>query len=230
MKYILSVALTFALSVASHASSVDWNIDGEFKNNAGGVIVSQGEKFKWGLPSSKLEVIEYSGPQNFDGNGHYSVHLLDLTWYNATSLTLPGQHVDLHIDLDWTAPGAGGGSEAYRLGVTNTSDFSFCGFFCLDFTPQDDKISAFLLDDLSFGGVPEKLGNGITVEGYEWVLSEGSDGFFSDGHWYNSEHGTSTLQLKAKVSAVPLPAAGWMLLASMGGLAAMKRRRKAHAD
>lgn len=32
-----------------------------------------------------------------------------------------------------------------------------------------------------------------------------------------------------KVSAVPLPAAGWMLIAGMGGLAAMKRRAKKKA-
>ncbi|MEM8581636.1 MAG: VPLPA-CTERM sorting domain-containing protein, partial [Pseudomonadota bacterium] len=30
-----------------------------------------------------------------------------------------------------------------------------------------------------------------------------------------------------KVEVVPLPAAGWLLLAGMGGLAAMKRRKKA---
>lgn len=32
---------------------------------------------------------------------------------------------------------------------------------------------------------------------------------------------------RLKLTAVPLPAAGWMLLAGVGGLAAMKRRRKA---
>ncbi|MEM8579922.1 MAG: VPLPA-CTERM sorting domain-containing protein, partial [Pseudomonadota bacterium] len=36
--------------------------------------------------------------------------------------------------------------------------------------------------------------------------------------------------LTAKLEAVPLPAAGWLLVAGLGGLAAMKRRKKARAD
>ena len=35
------------------------------------------------------------------------------------------------------------------------------------------------------------------------------------------------LYVAPHMSAVPLPAAGWMLIAGLGGLAAMKRRKKA---
>lgn len=234
-KLLLTTALAIGLAASASANTVDWDIDGEFSNNAGGWITSHGNQFKWGVLPSSLTITEFSGPEVYSSNGNYEAHLLNVTWHNATSATLRGQHVDLDIDLDWTSPGSGGGSESYDVAITNTSDFSLCGLFCgLEYDPQDDKIAAMLLDGaLDFDGVPLPLDGNVSVVGYEWVLLDGTDGYedgegyFSNGYWFNPEHGTSTLALKANVNVVPLPAAGWMLLAGVGGLVAMKRRKKA---
>lgn len=52
-----------------------------------------------------------------------------------------------------------------------------------------------------------------------WFLCQSPDGLGNDNFTVAS----------IDVSAVPLPAAGWMLLASIGGIAAMKRRKKTDA-
>ncbi|WP_420876405.1 VPLPA-CTERM sorting domain-containing protein [Roseovarius tolerans] len=59
------------------------------------------------------------------------------------------------------------------------------------------------------------------------MLLSGSDGNYADGLWTNPEHGHSELGIYANISAVPLPAAGWLMIAGIGGLAALRRRRKA---
>jgi hypothetical protein len=75
-----------------------------------------------------------------------------------------------------------------------------------------------------------------TATGQLWSLSclfKGDCTEVTKLTWINPENNTSTLQIfadvTAPVAAVPLPAAGWMLLAGLGGFAAVKRRKQAVA-
>lgn len=58
----------------------------------------------------------------------------------------------------------------------------------------------------------------------------GGDGVFDVTLWYfegNESQAQLISNLGDYVAPIPLPAAGWMLLAGIGGIAAMKRRKKA---
>ncbi|MBC7154879.1 MAG: VPLPA-CTERM sorting domain-containing protein [Rhodobacteraceae bacterium] len=74
--------------------------------------------------------------------------------------------------------------------------------------------------------MPLALGDGLTLNGFSTALLSGA-GTLDGNAWYNLESGTSTLGIYANIAAVPLPAAGWLMMAGIGGLAAMRRRRKA---
>lgn len=71
----------------------------------------------------------------------------------------------------------------------------------------------------------------ITVEGVDYFISV--SGFMGmDGGFLTLEGESNTATLVGSFTAdvppaVPLPAAGWMLLAGVGGLAALRRRKKA---
>lgn len=75
----------------------------------------------------------------------------------------------------------------------------------------------------------------VVVDGYEYVFT--FSGFQYDGntlgYFLTEEEKLNDAQLTAswhKVEVVPLPAAGWLMIAGLGGLAAMKRRKKAQLD
>ena len=78
--------------------------------------------------------------------------------------------------------------------------------------------NGFLLD------TPLILNDRYRLTGFSFsVIGDGS----VDGNvWSTQENASSSLIVSANISAVPLPAAGWLLIAGVGGLAAMKRRRK----
>ncbi len=72
----------------------------------------------------------------------------------------------------------------------------------------------------------------FTVNGHSYMLT--FSGFKADGqtlgYFLTQERADNSAVITAKLEAVPLPAAGWLMIAGLGGLAAMKRRKKARAD
>ncbi len=61
------------------------------------------------------------------------------------------------------------------------------------------------------------------------LLGFSTDGGTTFANEFVTEEGevnTASLYFDYSVSVVPLPAAGWLLLAGLGGLAAVGRRRK----
>lgn len=95
-----------------------------------------------------------------------------------------------------------------------------------------DSIFATAFNDYNIGAYD--LGSGFAITGFSFrtegagsVVPQSSTEFL----WTNDQQSISSLYVVAEISgpvAVPLPAAGWMLLAGLGGLAALRspKRRK----
>lgn len=72
----------------------------------------------------------------------------------------------------------------------------------------------------------------LTANGSDGVWSVNEDGTFGEGHshWFGFPEGAANglryETLSAQPAPVPLPATGWMLVAAMGGLGLLRRRRR----
>lgn len=72
----------------------------------------------------------------------------------------------------------------------------------------------------------------LTANGSDGVWSVNEDGTFGEGHshWFGFPEGAANglryETLSAQPAPVPLPATGWMLVAAMGGMGLLRRRRR----
>jgi hypothetical protein len=149
------------------------------------------------------------------------------TWSNPSSINFGSRLVD----VDPNGLGADAGGDGDLVDGSNGNDvlvFTFDRDVTIDSISFGDVGSN---DDFAFGTV---TGTAFTrIVNFQDVASSVSTSTFGGdvvglafgigAIGSNDEFTVSGLT----VSEVPLPAAGWMLLAGMGGLAAMKRRKKA---
>ena len=73
--------------------------------------------------------------------------------------------------------------------------------------------------------ISDDISNGQGASGDDWRFD--LDYFLTAGSYVTFEMIAGPNAYVSGISAVPLPAAGWLLLGGLGGLAAMKRRKKA---
>jgi hypothetical protein len=248
-KLLLTTALSFAMATGASAVTVGGVATGMFTGDTAGEpvgseplafgqdgaeISADQKQITWpgescffvcgdisGHPSS-LTILDGAFEATDLSNGVHHIDLFRLKWENAATWDLTTtDEFDVYATFDvlFDTPAGGGGSENVRFRITNTDN------------PAGDIIDPSLqVGPLDFGGVPEPLPPTVTVLDYAFMVM--GDGQFGGagcgmGNWCVDEGGTSYLNVQAKVNVVPLPAAGWMLLAGIGGLVAMKRRRKA---
>ncbi len=100
-----------------------------------------------------------------------------------------------------------------------------------DLSPNSDLIVSgdweqFFLEGYDLGGGYMLHGFSLREEGAGTLQNVAG----TDFEWVNEEDSYSHLYIVAEIKGptpVPLPAAGWMLIAGLGGLVTLKRRRKA---
>lgn len=123
------------------------------------------------------------------------------------------------------------GAEIFNTATTNTGATYQ---FIIDASPKTLVPFRFATDGaLTDGCEFFQNGNGLGRNANRNCSLAFSSIFGDDNHVYalfGDGAGDSDLDdivMKISVETVPLPAAGWLLIAGMGGLAAMKRRKKA---
>lgn len=106
--------------------------------------------------------------------------------------------------------------------TTNTANTAGCGAGQISGTPCDDIVTV-----TAQGGASEAVQVGDT-EYIFTLLGFSPDGVNFGSQFFTEEGQTNSQDLffSYSVSVVPLPAAGWLLLCGIGGLAAVGRRRK----
>lgn len=227
------LALGLTISAASAASLSVTSISGEWTNivPASGITSVSPSEIRWGTSTGSGQ----SG-YKFDAAGTpitptegVDFSLGEFTHFNnpitGTNLTSVDLKVTIGLDIGGTAE-------------TVISTFSFLH----DETPNSPTLenckypgSVTRCDDLVTATLNLSSTQSFFLGGVEYVFTV--SGFEVGGttlaSFLTAENATNTAQLKAKyvtkesVEVIPLPAAGWLLLGGIAGLAAMRRKKAA---
>jgi len=155
----------------------------------------------------------YFGPFNLDVGESKKFHIFNI-WTNETAINRDDKkEKPISVAFDFSSPLTSGTLSGSTVGKVDWCIWKACAiqYGKLDW---DDPLH------LTFG--PGGTGE-LSVSLSDAIFNKGLFGTKPGEHWGAKVYATVTY----KVEPIPLPAAGWMLLAGVGGLAAMKRRRKA---
>lgn len=182
---------------------------------------------------------------NFIGaaNGNYSS--LDVTGSEGGTVTITAGTYPLFSTAAATGPGdrvargntwgLGAYANSSRSHTVNGGDYGRGGHEALLFD-FDQVVNLLSVDFGYFRGAFDVFGNVSPVNeisGTSLANTVDTSGFGLSGDviglgaFSSSYFKVRSMTVSYEVPAVPLPAAGWMLFAGLGGLAAMKRRNKA---
>jgi hypothetical protein len=250
---LLSAALVGGLAAGASATTFGGTFTGSFNGTSVGwynnnCLFDGGAGLAWGSPSSTCpNLAENAGQDDStmqiiadswgkDVQGTDQVLIGEISGFNNANTAARDFRTGMNLSFSVTSPTADGPFTEF-MNVT------------IENTPNNPADNAFLLSFDDFGmDLPTTFGD-VELTGFSLGVTGGgtlstATGNFGDWScwfqggctkltWINPENHTSTLQIFAEVTApaavVPLPAAGWMLLAGLGGFAAVKRRKQAVA-
>lgn len=241
-RLLTSTALCIVVASAGHAVTVegftdaDWTevVDANDENRSTERITNDDNVLEWGFrdrprvdrPGSTLTFLDGAFSGSAPVGSVSPVSVFSIEWENLSTAGFRTEDEFTALGeatINWTMPlpGTGPLTESLSFAIKNTGN------------PDGDEITPSMATLAVDFNAPTPIGGQSTVLSYQWILSSVGDveneggATLIDGLWFNPEGNTSVLTLQASVETVPLPAAGWMLLAGVGGLVAMKRRRKA---
>ncbi|MFK7880380.1 choice-of-anchor K domain-containing protein [Roseobacter sp.] len=244
----LAIAGVFTIGVVStaHASTVSGSFSGTIGAPSGATnpsiqyIGAGTSKLEWGTPgygqttvasgdSSSLTINDLDFSFDKDDLKAGSVLLGTITWNNQSNWhTGSDWSSSVNLNIDFLVPSAVSLGQSVAFGITNTPDKSYNTNKNEQTGNNPDLISDLVLDANAFG-VPIKLGDDYKLTSVFFsheAVGKGSTYDPSTGLWTNVEGGTTSIGIYGEISAVPLPAGMWLMLAGLGSLAAMRRRKK----
>lgn len=194
-------------ATAGNPATLYWGVPAEDGGDQSGYKIAAGDP----VPSSGVDVdTEF----DFGTFTHYNQPIL----LNAGTLT----GVNLNVSANVSNNNVVIGAVTFQFGLQHDETPNIEDNCPDQSNPCDDIVKISMLNTTDT----------FTLGTIEYTLN--LSGFIQDGvevsTFTSSEGGTNTAGLRgiftADVPAVPLPAAGWMLFAGLGGLAAMKRRKQ----
>lgn len=169
-----------------------------------------------------------SGPVQWDGNGHYYEVVTTLLLApeaeaaaNAsTFMGMPGYLVNITSEAEWQFVRSLLDVTDLFSAIVGLSDRDEEGTFRYMGGPEEGLVASFL------PWAPNEPNN--FGDGEDYVEMFSGTGLYNDiqppGEDYDARRGY-IVEYSGGITVIPLPAAGWLLLASLGGLAALRRRK-----
>lgn len=223
MKISLLAAALIGLSVgAASAATIDFNVDNGWTNGT--------HTFTNGTSSVAVEAFLYTRDTlpSLYGNPYLA------SWSGSGGLGICSGA------LDGNAPG-GCADDAYQVDGTDANEVAVLNFGSLlvkltsitfSNVDRDDRYDVFAFANGTGAAATESdltklLPNNCAIcTVSDFVIGQGSIfGIGADSA--NSEFKITSISFDIIPSAVPLPAAGWLLFAGIGGLAAVRNRKRA---
>lgn len=232
-----AVAVSALLATGASAASLTINsVSGVWTNLVPNSGISGGgtDTIAWGTPATNAGQSSYefdgAAPPPFVANESVSFGLGTFTHNNnpITGTTLSGADLAVTVNVagygdilstySFTHVETPNGGSSCPDGGANGSGVNANG--CADLVTATINLGA--TDTFQIGGVDYVFNvAGFSVGGSPFDL------FWTTEQASNSAELLGSFVTKDSVSPVPLPAAGWMLIAGMGGLFATRRRKQA---
>lgn len=173
-----------------------------------------------GQDDSTLSIQRFAFDEDFAAAKQVKIGQID--WDNQANTRAVDFAAIADITLALTSPNLGSSIEGLAFNIRNTSNPSADNILALTFSDFGLNIP-FTVGGILFSGFSFTLID--PIEGESLIVSPNSNGVGFT--WVNPEGNSSSVAINAHVAPVPLPAAGWLLIAGLGGLGALRRRRKA---
>ena len=197
----LFIAATFLVAAGSASASTSYDYTGSNENPSGPALSCEA----LGILNDSCVVTHNAGGLGVNGSPDTTPGQIDgFPYFSSESLTL-----DFGRDVEWNS---------ITFGLWDVNDdvrFTYDGG-TFTYGPGNSAST------VALGGV---VSQSLKITAYGQLGQDGWVGSFWKGFEYVGFDGLTVASVD--VNVVPLPAAGWMLFAGLGGIAALKRRKRA---
>ncbi len=199
-----------------NAIVLNGNVAGQFSEEAGKASLEWGTP-QFPVPIGKKSSLSYEGIDNFTTEGGERFKIATLIYSNtritqSSSYDLSVSNKSLDLLVDFTSPiEISGFSFNYDLMITETDNSSGDTDDRVRLIPANDFNASFSLNNQDF--IFELIG-----------FDNGSGGF--ENSFTQSEDTISSVDLYAKITAVPIPSALWLFMTALSGFIITGNRKR----